>query len=250
MTVVVVPIAGWSSRFAKYTNTPKWSIYIGSRPSLSIAVQALEEIDDMSCVIVAYRPAQAHWLNTCRKFLSLDKVGIQYVPIGEHSTGQADTVRQALTNASVDQNEPLIVWNGDSTLLAGWNEHSVETAGSGLLVAQLKGDHWSFVAQTDTGGVHVEEKVRISEDACLGLYVFRSVSTFQSLVFPNEGETFVGPLYNQLSASGDPVSIHRIDPSLFLPFGTPEEMVQACDKLKVSRPPELAPLENAPTDSL
>jgi hypothetical protein len=109
-----------------------------------------------------------------------------------------------------------------------------------------EGDKWSF-ARADASGriVELREKVRISDDATLGLYYFSSFDLFSDSYRAcfargggvESGEKYIAPMYNHLIATGLPVYIHRVAESEVTALGTPGDLLQF--------DPQATPGENA-----
>jgi len=97
------------------------------------------------------------------------------------------------------------------------------------------GDKWSFVKIDEFGlATEVREKIRISDNASIGLYWFSSaalyVEAYQKYYSRTgnevKGERYIAPLYNQLINDGLMVKISKIPSKSVHVLGTPEELNQ------------------------
>jgi len=238
VTAAVIPIAGLSSRFREFTDIPKWALRIQGKSILELAARSILEPElNVSRIILVHNELHSELLTQILSKLDL-AVPINTLPLNLTPNGQALSVMNALP--SIGDDEPFIVWNGDTVLRDGWAKN-LSFDGNWLLLANLEGDHWSF-AQIENGFVQqTSEKVRISNHASVGLYAFDSKRQFAFAVENDmsPGEIFVAPLYNKLLSSGDRVRGILMSSEDFFPLGTPAEVISTCKKWGVPPPIEL-----------
>lgn len=234
---LIVPIAGRSSRFSGVTNKQKWELEVAGRSILRWAVESITHestfIQKLVFVVLAEH------MTTLEADLSLwlpSHLEVEICQIASVTSGQAETVARALPLVRSSE-ASLLVWNGDSALLPGWSS-GVDLEGNFLLLSELQGDHWSFAKLREGQVEATAEKKRISPYASLGLYGFSSAQVFEWARKESEfqGEAFVAPLYNSLISVGDTVRGEIIEERLFLPFGTPQELKQSCERLETACP--------------
>jgi dTDP-glucose pyrophosphorylase len=124
---------------------------------------------------------------------------------------------------------PVLIFNADSAFDDDLETYVANlppiTAGF-LQVFTDTDERWSFVCCDDDMRVTaVAEKIPISNNACTGLYYFRSASLFLSLFdkLPriDGGELFVAPMYNELVKRGELVLAKPV--RKYWCFGTPED---------------------------
>lgn len=225
-------MAGESRRFTQANFTqPKWSLLINDKPVIYWAIQFLIPLLSDECKIVFGVKKDFRYLLT-KIFPEIKDLG-EIFEINEATKGQAHTV--SIMTASINAENSLMVWNCDSYIYPGMSIY-LSRLDNFLLCAALEGEHWSFVRSTPQGEVlETAEKIKISNMASLGLYSFSSVKIFQnaflhqSIRFPKQ-ELYVAPLYNEILRL-EMVSKIEIHPSLFIPFGTPQEFVYAKDRI-------------------
>jgi dTDP-glucose pyrophosphorylase len=152
----------------------------------------------------------------------------QIVRLQEATRGQAETVLRAadLINPGI----PLLIHNVDTLFETSWfslKDDAPNWDGFLGVCDSVPGDQWSFAAASESGVVSsVEEKVRISSNACTGLYAFRNWCLFEESLAVNrggspQGEIYVAPIYNHVIARGGTV---LTEPAAWMmPLGTPEE---------------------------
>lgn len=126
---------------------------------------------------------------------------------------------------------PLVIFNTDtffrsSTLMTKINDPQIDGV---IPCSPEPGDAWSFCETGSDGLVtRVTEKERISDQASVGYYHFRTSELFlryaaQELEKPSgpHKEAYVAPLYNRLIADGKRIVVDRV--TCFYPMGTPEQ---------------------------
>jgi dTDP-glucose pyrophosphorylase len=228
-------MAGRSQRFADAGFAgPKWQLPLAGRPMLHWALDSVVPLADAGAE-VRLVPLAEH-AAAAAALAATGPVPATVHPVDEVTAGQAATVASCLHEADLDR--PLVVWCCDSRVepaaLVG-----LPVPSDALVVADLPGDHWSFAEVGDDGLVtRTTEKVRISRHASVGMYGFASAGTLLDAMASasartpsGRGELFVAPLYNEVIASGAPVSVWTVAAADFLPMGTPDEYRQAASRL-------------------
>lgn len=239
--MIVLPLAGKSSRFREVgIETPKWSLKIGNQSILSRAIQSIiksRRADEE--IVLGCLPDQINILKGSLYSELLSEVTI--VTIDRTTNGQAESVFRIIEKTKINISERLIIWCGDSA----FNSDSFNFTwrdGNWILVSRLMGDHWSFVRERNGKVVEVTEKVRISDNASVGLYAFESLQDFleTSPLEIRDGyrESFVAPLYNLLISKRKSVEMFGIDPSDYYPLGTPKEIIETAYRMKWELPLE------------
>ena len=108
------------------------------------------------------------------------------------------------------------------------------------LVLMHHGDHWSFVKLNDEGNaVAVKEKVKISDNASVGAYYFKSAKEYKRIYDTyykddtnlEKGEKYIAPMYNQLIKENKSVKIIDIPYNEVNCLGTPEELQTFINKV-------------------
>lgn len=228
MGLVVVPIAGNSSRFkAEGIKSPKWSLPIGNLTALEVSLQAIKGFIAQNykvkivCLESMRSKLEAIILNSKYKNLISIKT-VEHTP-----NGQALSVLAGIDEE--DFEDHLIIWNCDSWI----NPNAIvnlNDSNNYLVCSDMEGDHWSF-ADVDRNGFVIEtnEKVKKTIHASTGMYSFANSKIYINLVerkvrdSENIEEMYVAPLYNDLILQGTVVKIKQIDNQSFKSFGTPQD---------------------------
>lgn len=239
MTAAVIPIAGLSSRFRAFTETPKWALRIQDKSILELATRSLME-PSLGVTKFIFVHNQMH-VGALEEILeeAAFPFEIELVSLTTTPNGQAMSVAHGLKG--LGSREPFIVWNGDTALKSGWGQMD-SLSGNWMLLSKLAGDHWSFAKLVDDIVVETAEKVRISDEASVGLYAFSSKEIFLDAVNSDKStaEIYVAPLYNHLLEKGEVVKGVEISTEDFFPLGTPSEVIDTCRKWGVPAPIELS----------
>ncbi|MCK7616080.1 glycosyltransferase family 2 protein [Roseibium sediminicola] len=240
--VVAITMAGLGSRFTKAGyDRPKYEIEALGRPLFDWSMVSLE----------AYR--QAGWsfrfavrsglgapdyLTARCKVLGIEVDGI--VELDHLTDGQATTALELI--ASADAQRPVAVFNIDTYVAPGaMVPPDPATCAGHVPCFPGPGNGWSF-ARTDADGrvVELREKERISDHATVGLYWFDSVARYRQVydtyfrtAGEEKGERYIAPMYNQIIADGDRVSISQLALEDVGMLGTPEQL----DSFVASPPP-------------
>ena len=234
---VLITMAGLGSRFrAKGYQIPKYQIQVKGRTLFSWSMESLRHFfpGNQATFVVRKEDDPGEFIREEFKAFHTDPPSI--ISLDQVTDGQATTVLQALPSLRArDPRGALLIYNID-TYVEARVLHPKDIRGDGWIPCfPGKGDAWSFFRGDSEGRViEAREKIRISEDASIGLYYFGSLDLFESTYqayFHNglpEGlrERYVAPMYQELIAQGREIWIHPIPAEAVHPLGTPEEVDQ------------------------
>lgn len=247
--MILIPMAGMSSRFftAGYT-LPKFMLPLHGRSLFDWALLSFERyrLDQEFVVVTRNDPVHVAYAN--ERMQALGFKSFQIIELNEPTAGQAATVAQGLSKARFDNNDDLLVFNIDTIRLGYEIPEMVDKLDGYVEVAELEGDHWSFVLPATEPGVasRLTEKKRISNLCSTGIYYFRNATQFieiysqQSLlpknigVWKDIGEQYIAPLYNAFIKDGAKVGYELVLRDQVWFSGTPTEYEVMLSDLKFS----------------
>lgn len=228
--MIVIPMAGQSSRFTKAGFTqPKHQLPLWGETVFFHCIQSFAKFFETIPFVFIFREehGNARFIET-----ELHKLGLhQYFlcPLAEPTQGQAETV--FLGTRQLSDDTPLTIFNID-TIRPGfdypdWANH----CDAYLEVFRGEGAHWSFVAAgPDLSVQRTTEKERISDLCSNGLYHFRRKSDFEASFLASRAtgqrhhqEFYIAPLFNHLIQSGKTVRYQEVSMSQNIFCGTPDE---------------------------
>lgn len=234
VTNLVVTMAGRGTRFrqAGY-DIPKFAIEVHGRTLFAWALLSLSSwwSDTLArAVFIAHRDDDtAGFVATQCQLLGLGSHAL--IQLDHTTDGQATTAMAA--EAAVDAEAPLLIYNIDTHVRPEALDAGHVRGDGWLPCFPGQGSAWSFARADADGRVdEVREKERISDDATVGLYWFRSFSLFRSLYQhavrhgggAQAGERYVAPLYRLLLDQGGEVYLDRLADDDVVPLGTPAEV--------------------------
>jgi dTDP-glucose pyrophosphorylase len=232
--MIVIPMAGSSKRFAEAgISKPKWSLNVGKKPmllwALSTAVRFVEQNERIVLIVKAIDHSTLQETLESSEFRD-----IEVVTLDRPTNGQAITVYRGIQKLQINTRERLLIWCSDCYI----EDSSIITFNSQsnhLILARMDGTQWSFAKTAGDIVLETAEKNPISEQASIGLYNFQNVNEFLNLDFSikTNKEQYVAPLYNQLIRTGKKVYFTEISERKFYSFGTPIELIQSAERLKV-----------------
>lgn len=231
-STIIITMAGNGERFrSEGYRVAKFRIEVKGRSLFHWAVESLRNfwLDDTRMVFacrrehdpVSFVERECQQLGIRRtRFLLLDAP----------TDGQATTALLAADQVE-NPERPVLIYNIDTHVTAS-KLRPVDVRGDGWIPCfPGEGAAWSFAAAGPDGLVsQVAEKVRISSLATVGLYWFKSCTTFQQLYTDHfsaavsSGEKYIAPMYNTLIAQGGAVYVQSIPASAVYPLGTPAEV--------------------------
>ena len=232
---IAITMTGAGSRFvaAGYPR-PKYEIEVGGRALFDWSMMALDAFVragwEVSFAVRAGQDAPTYLRGRCEA-LGIVVGGI--VEFDALTDGQATTALSLAQAAPPDRQ--FLVFNIDTFVAPGaMTPDQIDPAASGWVPCfPGPGDGWSF-ARTDAAGrvVEMREKVRISDDATLGLYWFRSAELFIDTyrrffadgAGTEHGERYIAPMYNLLLERDELVTISRVAFEDVGMLGTPDQV--------------------------
>lgn len=228
----IITMAGLGSRFKKVGyNIPKFMIEAKGKTLFEWSMESLEDFKDNSKFIFIVRKE-----DSADEFIKgkCKKIGIgnyEIINIDYLTSGQAETAKIAVDKC--DLNDEVMVYNIDTYINPKYLKKS-DIKGDGCIPCfNAPGEHWSFAKTNEQGKVvDVREKVRISDNASVGAYYFKSAKEYKRVYETyyageanlEKGERYIAPMYNQLIRENKEVTIIKIPYSGVVCLGTPEEL--------------------------
>lgn len=234
MTTLVITMAGRGQRFrdAGY-EVPKFAIEVHGHSLFAWSLVSLSSwiTAGAHAVFVTHADDDAVPFVTAQCRL-LGLASFDIVELEETTDGQATTAVAAAPLVD-DPEMPLVIYNIDTHVRPPALDARRVRGDGWLPCFPGAGSAWSFARAGADGRVsEVREKERISDDATVGLYWFRSFAGYRALYDRavregggvQAGERYVAPLFNLLVAQGSEVYLDRVAAADVVPLGTPAEV--------------------------
>lgn len=245
LTEVLITMAGLGKRFrdAGY-NCPKYLIKAHGRTLFTWSMLSLRSFIQSGAnftFVVRRADTASSFIYTEAEKLGI--VSVKIVEIDALTDGQATT---ALLGGKVikSQDQPFLVYNIDTFVHPDALPASAVCGEGWVPCFPGMGNSWSFASiAADSRIIDLQEKVRISPHATIGLYWFSSYLLYKQLyeVYYNyttklvKGERYIAPMYCHMIAAGQDVFAHEIPYDAVIPMGTPAEV----DAFLLQEPPDL-----------
>lgn len=234
--MIVIPMAGASSRFAK-AGYPikKYRLTAHGHTMFAWSVcsfHAQFEQEDFLFICLAADEARAFIDEECA---SIGLSRYRVVELSAPTKGQAETVYAGLVaDGSTSSDEPITIFNIDTIRSEVAIPPGLFPMDGYVETFRGEGSAWSFVVPgPDHAVLRTTEKVRVSDQCSTGLYYFGSSRIFcrhyeQVTAAPAEfeknwGEHYIAPLYNLLIQDGLSVKYSEVPMSDIAFAGTPDE---------------------------
>lgn len=237
--MIVIPMAGLSSRFFKAGfELPKYQLQLPNQQTVfEWAVSSFEHYFETEFFVFIVRDVYdtPNFVHQCAK-----KMGIKHYEVtvlDRETCGQAETVSLGLkqiNNLNID--EECYIFNIDSRRHQFKKPEVASHTDGYLEVFEGEGEHWSFIEiDADKQVIRTTEKVRISNLCSDGLYFFKNISVFLTLVDDAldrqdfvKGELYIAPLYNRLIQENKKIGYELIGSNQISFCGTPDEYQEIC----------------------
>ena len=232
--MIVIPMAGLSSRFAKAGYAlPKYMLPLGEGTVFDQAVGSFQAYFKSEPFLFVARDVAGTAAFVSAAYTALGIRHARLVLLDGPTNGQAETVEFGLRQAGVADTTALTIFNID-TFRPGFRfPTGAWWPGSAgyLEVFRGSGANWSYVRTGPDGPpsvVETAEKKPISDLCCTGLYHFAAAGSFRTALAaerrrPSAPELYVAPLYNHLIAAGQPVHCEIVPASAIVFCGVPAE---------------------------
>lgn len=229
---LVIPIAGQGSRFAKDGyKIDKPMIEVQGMKLIEHAMNSVE-IQDFNIIFCIKKSLETNY--EIVKFLK-EKFGneIQCKIIEEETSGPLMTCTYAFD--LLNQNIPTAVFTLDVNFSPRLSRDTINMDESDALSFTFKANnpHYSYSKKTKEGDTlisRVAEKEVISEDANVGVYVFKDTKLFQDYVFEelnncliSKKESHIAPILNNMIR--DNLIVRSFECERIYIFGTPLEKI-------------------------
>lgn len=177
---VIIPLGGIGSRYAKFSFLPKPLAYAEGERILSRVLKSLN-FEGFTPIIVYNRSLLKY--NFENIFKSVCPENTIFLPLTRETKGAADTVNFVFENLELDESKPFISIDSDTVLLEDVLQNFRNDPDNVVYYFEDKGSDniYSYLSLDNERVVQFEEKIRISNNACIGAYGFSSISVFKEL---------------------------------------------------------------------
>lgn len=232
--IIIFPMAGFSSRFAKagYTQ-PKYMLDLANKSVFAWAVSSFKAYFNQCDFLFIYRNIEHSSIFIEKECESLGLKSYKKVELENETKGQAHTTFLGLEKAKIKDNESLLIFNIDTfrpnfTLPSNLDFEAIDGY---LEVFEADGEQWSFVKADEKGRViQTAEKERIANLCSSGLYYFKKNKDFKAIfkeIWQKQDlikdEFYIAPMYNYLIKKGADIRCYKIALQDIIFCGTPKE---------------------------
>lgn len=234
---IVIPMAGIGSRFLKAGySVPKPFINIEGKTMIERVLDNLLSFNfsQVKVYLIALKEHIETRKDDIRKIKA--NYNVEFVPISNFTDGAACTVLAA--HKFINNDTPLIIANSDQIVDINITDYVCDCFNRGLdgsiLIFQDSDPKWSFV-RTDKNNlaIEVQEKVPISNNATVGIYLYSMGKYFIDGVMDmiaradkTRNEYYVCPVYNHIIKRGGKIGVYEMDMEKMHGIGTPEDLKQ------------------------
>lgn len=228
----VITMAGLGSRFRKAGyNVPKFMIEAKGKSLFEWSIESLSDFRQGCKYLFIVRKEDKADNFIKEKCINMGIEDYEIINIDHLTSGQAETAKIAIEGCN--ENDEIMVYNIDTYIDPAYFKRKDITGDGCIPCFNAPGDHWSFVKLDKDGkAVDVKEKVKISDNASVGAYYFKSAAEYKRIYETyyegeknlEKGERYIAPMYNQLIKENRDVRILRIPYEAVKCLGTPEEL--------------------------
>ena len=231
---IVIPMAGYGSRFSKagYTD-PKPLIPVFGRPMIELVIDNLKPSCDHRFIFIC----QAEHLHNypLRNLLDTNAPGCKIIEVSKVTEGAACTV--LLAKKYINNFDQLMIANCDQYIDIDINQYldSLTSDNDGLIMTMKENNRkWSYIELNSQNKItRVVEKEVVSDEATVGIYNYQHGTDFvdaaEAMIAKNlrvNNEFYVAPAYNEMIAVGKQIAFFNIGTlgNGMHGLGTPEDL--------------------------
>lgn len=237
---LIITAAGLGSRFFNEGfKLPKYLIKANGKTLLEHSLSTLEDFYSYEFIFI-FRNIDSiddikKIISNCKNKRNESLKNYQIINLENPTKGQADTVLNA--EKFFEKDDDVLIYNIDTFVknsIDYINKKDISTFVDGIIyTTKAPGEHWSFAKTMNNSDkvIEVSEKLRISENASIGLYYFKSFYDFYRIVksknldiIKEYKELYVMPIYKYLIEENKNIIIKDIPFDNFVPLGTPKEV--------------------------
>lgn len=227
---IIITAAGEGSRFQKVgIKKPKYKLIAKGFPLFYWSLISLKKFFDESFILIFRKDIyDKNFVEKWMKELGIQKYSV--ILIENITKGQAETAMCA--NQYLNKNDSILIYNIDTHINPDALSRQIENHDGCIVTTKIDGDRWSFAKIGSDGFVdEVSEKIRISDNASVGLYYFKKWDYFMKIYENHKDniknkykEIYVCPMYRYLINEKKKITIFNIELNDFCCLGTPEEI--------------------------
>lgn len=217
MLNIVVPMAGYGSRFAKAGyELPKPLIDIYGHPMIEYVVHNIRPNQEHRFIFICLQEHLDRY--DLRRKLEVIAPSCIIVPVTSVTEGAACTV--LLAEQYIDNDNAMMIANSDQYVDIDINNYLASIKHyDGLIMTMTANDpKWSFIQFDENGFVTLlREKEVISSEATVGIYNYKKGSDFvkyaKQMISKNirvNGEFYVAPVYNEMIQIGKKIVYYNV----------------------------------------
>jgi dTDP-glucose pyrophosphorylase len=235
MINIVIPMAGYGSRFAKAGfNDPKPLILVNDKPMIELVIENLKPSKKHRFIFICQAEHIKHY--PLRILLEEKAPGCEVIEVSNVTDGAACTV--LLAKEFIDNRDQLMIANCDQYIDVDINQYLTtldDGSIDGLIMTMKAYDKkWSFIKLDVKNDVTlVVEKEVISDEATVGIYNYQHGSDFveaaEEMISKNirvNNEFYVAPAYNEMIKNGKKIKHYNVGSvgHEMHGLGTPEDL--------------------------
>ena len=219
---VLVPLAGHGKRFAAAGYVaPKPMVRAKGIPMILRCISALEATKSDNLLLVYHRSLEAYNFRDLigREFPDLQ---IRFVPLFFDTRGPAETVLLGLTALTeAELTRPTLIADGDSIFTDNVLEPMRRSPSNLIFYFEDREANpiYSYLSLGDDQSVKdIKEKIKISDNACIGAYGFESGDLLLSYCKETVGreradgnELYISNVYRTMIDNGCKIKAHKVD---------------------------------------
>ncbi|MBS1089975.1 glycosyltransferase family 2 protein [Gluconobacter wancherniae] len=242
--MIVIPMAGLSSRFTKagYT-TPKYMLPLAGKSVFAHSIESFSTYFEVMPFVFIARSVADTEAFIRKEAGQLGIKDVRIIILDHETSGQAETVELGVKKACLGLETPLTIFNIDTfrKKFRFPDKPWFKKSDGYLEVFKGEGDNWSYVGAEENSSeplaARTTEKQPISDLCCDGLYHFAHTRDFlealaQERLNPSSPELYVAPLYNHLIKDGHKIHYDLVPQDLITFCGVPAEYTALLNALK------------------
>lgn len=231
MRKIIIPSVGFGKRFLDIgLNQAKYKIIANDKPLFYWSLISLKKFFDHEFIFIFRK--DNYDKDFIEKWLEILKIkNYKVILLDEPTDGQASSVYKS--EKYINDDDSVLIYNIDTYIIPDSLNDQILSNDGCIVTTKVPGERWSFAKLGEDNFVkEVSEKIKISDNASVGLYYFKKWEDFKKVylnkkdeVIKKYKESYICPMYQYLiDEYSKKISIFEIETKNFICLGTPEEI--------------------------
>lgn len=237
---IIIPLGGKGERFkSEDYHYPKVLTNVLGKPIITWVINSLNiSTNDYVTIIYNYILDHYNFQDILRK--EYKHINFNFIKLPYQTSGPVETILYGLSKLPSNVlDEKMIIHDGDSFIKQNTFESNVNRNEIYYTIDTNKTPLYSYINIENEKVTDIKEKVKISDNANIGCYIFSNAHVFKQYAMQcdkNLNEIYISHVYQKMIVDNQEVFGKCIDKNNYVCLGTPLQVMEFCSKNSAKHP--------------